>query len=63
MSNSRKIKLSRKIRFNKSNLDIPVISPKLLLQGEWLRQAGFSSTNTVSVEIFDKMLVVTVNVT
>ncbi|MEA5458691.1 SymE family type I addiction module toxin [Arcicella sp. LKC2W] len=61
MSNSRKIKISKKYRYNKSNLDIPVISPKLLLQGEWLKQAGFSSTNTVSVEIFNKMLVITVN--
>lgn len=61
MSHSRKIKVSRKYRYNKSNLDTPVISPKLLLQGEWLKKAGFSSQNTVCVEIHQKMLIITVN--
>jgi Toxin SymE, type I toxin-antitoxin system len=60
MSNSRKIKISRKYRYNKSNHQIPVISPKLVLQGEWLKQAGFSTTHSVMVEIHNQMLVITV---
>lgn len=60
MSNSRKLKVSRKYRYNKTNYDIPVISPKLVLQGEWLKQAGFSTTQSVMVEIHNQMLIITV---
>jgi hypothetical protein len=62
MSNSRRIKISRHYRYKKSNPFFPnTIAPKLLLQGDWLKSAGFSSGQSVCVEIHPKMLVITVN--
>ena len=60
MKSQRKIKISRKYRYTKFNQNIPVISPRLLLQGEWLKQAGFSSGQSVGIEIFNQMLIITV---
>jgi Toxin SymE, type I toxin-antitoxin system len=61
MKSNRKLKISRHYRYKKSNPFFPdTIAPKLTLQGDWLKEAGFSSGQSVTVEILDKMLVITV---
>ncbi len=62
MKSKRKIKISRHYKYKKSNPFFPdTIAPKLTLQGDWLKQAGFTSGQTVSIEIFESMLIITVN--
>ena len=61
MKTNRRIKISRHYRYKKSNPFFPdTIAPKLLLQGDWLKKAGFSSGQSVSVEIHNQMLIITV---
>lgn len=56
----RNLTVSRKYSYRKTQM-MPDVRPAIKLQGEWLRQAGFNQGQTVSVEIFDGMLIVTVN--
>lgn len=56
----RKLTVSRKYTFRKFQ-NMPTINPSIKLQGEWLKKAGFASGQTVSIEIFESMLIITVN--
>ena len=62
MKKNRRIKVSRHYKYAQKNPFFPSgISPKLVLKGDWLQQAGFRAGEAVQIEIFDKMLVVTIN--
>lgn len=56
----RKLTVSRKYSFRKYQ-NMPTINPSIKLQGEWLKQAGFAIGQKVSIEIFESMLIITVN--
>jgi Toxin SymE, type I toxin-antitoxin system len=61
MKSQRKIKMSRHYKYRPENPYSPSsINPKLVLSGDWLKQAGFNAGQSVTVEILDKMLVITV---
>lgn len=61
MKSNRKLKISRHYKYSKHNEIFPSgISPRLTLQGDWLKEAGFSTGQSVTVEILNKMLVITV---
>jgi hypothetical protein len=56
----RKMKIQRKYTYNKTFRNYPKIGPSIRLQGDWLSQAGFSSGQTINIEIHEKMLVITI---
>ncbi len=60
MKKHRKLKISRKYRETKTH-NYPTISPRIVLQGSWLKQAGFASGQSLSVEVHEKMLILTLN--
>lgn len=57
---NRKITVSRKYSYRKTQI-MPDIRPSIKLQGEWLKQAGFKTGHTVTVEVFESMLILTLN--
>ncbi|MDI9870576.1 SymE family type I addiction module toxin [Flectobacillus roseus] len=60
MKNRRKVKVSRKYNYSNSS-SYPTIAPKIVLAGKWLQQAGFSSGQNLSIEVFEKMLVISLS--
>lgn len=55
---NRKLKISRRYRETKTR-NFPTISPRIILQGNWLKQAGFASGQSLTVEVHEKMLILT----
>lgn len=55
----RKLKIQRKYTYSKSVRNYPNINPSITLAGNWLRQAGFTSGQNITIEVHEKMLVIT----
>lgn len=57
---NRKLTIQRKYTFRKFQ-NMPTINPSINLQGQWLKKAGFYSGQSINIEVFEKMLIISLN--
>lgn len=55
----RKLKIQRKYSYTKAVRNYPNVNPSITLAGNWLRQAGFSSGQDITIEVHNRMLIIT----
>lgn len=59
MKNNRFLKVYGKVNFCQKHLVFSDISSQIILQGRWLKEAGFNFGDSVKVHVENKKLVIT----
>lgn len=62
MKNDRKIKIAKSFRSTPFNPYCPQTSTaKIILMGDWLKDAGFNEGNTVNVKVKHQKIIISLN--
>lgn len=55
----RKMKIQSKYSYTKAVRNYPNVNPSITLAGNWLRKAGFASGDNITIEVHNRMLIIT----